>query len=1106
VGSRRARETLRSELLSEDFLHREIPKTVLPEAVHLCPLCALKLEGKEKKCPRCGVPLAQATKDEEEMLECPECGTLTAVGSKVCPKCGVGFEEGVPEPPVPSAPPIQELPPPPIPVRPEHVPERPLPEIIPVSPPPAPVPTGQGLVNGRGAINGTGLVNGTGMVNGMRGTSGASRSGRQKMFVRRWQFIAILIAIVIIVPTFIYLSYSTEPSPFAVDGDFKEWSGVEAFSAYVQSGSDSIDLSEWAVQSEDDGLFIYLMTEGALWTSSDVTSFYLFIDSDNDALTGYAVSDIGADYLIEFHGWNGSVQSATLSNYVVSSGDNLDWNSWRSLESLSVISSGRQLEALADASITLTAASRFLLVSQNSLEQNSVSYSVPAEGGLLVIKQEPGPAIGADGVITQSTGSAFIRLRMTCDGADGSLNSIASGFTNVPLAADIENIDLTIGVEEVVDVMIDTSSASVGSLAYGNMLQAVIDSSFAEVEIIGDGVFSYVGAAPSTIIIDGAFGDWSGKTTADSDSVANSNPDIDITDVGAVNDTDASYFYVSVLGDMCNGSMVPTIKLIPAGGGGGGGGFPPRKTGEDIMNIYIDADLSSATGYSVSLASKVIGAEFKIEIKGLNGDIITRSLRQYAGGQWTYGSATISAEKDMKRMEVGISASSLGDASSIDFIVEMTDWRARTDVATSVPQGTRAMMGGLLSSAGIDSWVVDGSTTSSAATAMSYQRKLFFDGVNYWSFFYDGANTVYKYSTDGGVSWSASSRAFSTNGVTEVSIWFDLSTNTVYATGDRQFSTTNVRVRTGTVSPSAHSITWSGNDVPLTVSTLAFGGKNAYISKDSFGYIWVLSSNQTEVTPTYDLTAFRSRNVNDTGSFFATGSMIGGSSEPTLKGSILSLGASGSMLAVFGYSGNVASRLYTSSWGSLNTIYAIGGGNPGNTDNAPPCVVVDGRGVAHVVYGNGHEQGLVSKPFIYYTFFNGAWSLSLRLDSVSNSYGNLFPTISLDRSTGNVIAFWVETDNNGVGYSLMAKKNVTGTWTWISLTSNIIYEKYYLTSIYSAPSESTICWQWTQMTAGTLQVHFDGLPEFKDVAIPVMLMIVVFIVVRRGRARKTSEA
>jgi len=1100
-----SRRASRADAQRQDFLHRELPKTVLPESVHLCPLCALKLEGKEAKCPRCGVPLAQLTRPEDEMLECPECGALAKLGSKVCPKCGVGFEE---EEPVAPTPPVQELPPPPMPKRPEHVPERPLPEITPVVASPAPMTTNQGLVNGRGAVNGTGLINGTGMVNGSKGASGLSRENRQKSFVRRWQFLAILVAIVVIVPTFIFLSYSDEPSPFAVDGDFHEWSGVEAFSAQVTSGSDSIDLSEWAVQLEPEGLFLYLMTEGALWDSSEVTSFFMFIDSDNSPTTGYLVSDVGADYLVEFSGWNSTVQSATASQYIAVSGDRLDWNSWRALGSINAVSGGKQLEAMAGMLTSVTATSRFLLVSQDSLEQNSISYAVPAQGGLLVIRQEPGPAIGSDGVMAQSAGSAFIRLRLTCDGADGTLNSISPGFANVPIIADFEDVDLSIGVEEVIDVMVDTTAVSVGSMVYADLARAVIGSTFADVEIIGDGVSAYVGAAPATIVIDGAFGDWSGKTTSDSDSIPNINPDIDIADVGAVNDTDATYFYVGVLGGMCDGHYVPVIRQIPSGGGGGGGGFPPRTTGEDIMNIYIDTDLSSATGYPISLASKVIGAEYKMEIRGANGNIVARSLMQYVGGLWNYGSETIDVEKDSTRLEAGISASSIGGATSIDFIVEMTDWRSRTDMATSVPQGTRALVGGL-AGAGIDSWLVDGATTSSQATAMSYQRKLFFDGTNLWSFFFDGTNTLYKYSTNGGATWTAGGRAFSTGGVNEASLWYDQSNNQVYIIGDTASASTGVMIRNGTVSPSSHTITWAGNDYVNTVSTNILGGKNTYITRDSSGYIWFLTTNQTSVTPSrYDLSAFRSRTVDSIGSFFWTGNMVDNFNQMTLKGSIVNVGTGSDMLVVMTYQGFVVARVYSgSTWGAPTTIYDIGTGNAQNTENAPPSVVVDGKGVAHIVYGNGHEQALLSKPFIYYAYYNGAWSASSRLDSVGNRFGNVYPTISLDRATGNVYAFWIETNTDGVGVKLMGKKNTMGTWTFLSLTSDITYPKQYLTSIYSAPSESWICWQWTQNTTGTLEVQLDMIPEFKDVAAPVFVMMCVFIVIQRTRVRgrKSSE-
>jgi hypothetical protein len=1107
VSSKKSPEELKSELLQQDFLHREIPELVLPEARHSCPMCALELKGTETKCPRCGVPLAPSVKTTvEAMLECPECGSLAPFGAKSCPSCGVDFEEQE-EAPAVSPPEVVSLPPQP--ARPEPVPERPMPHIVSESPAP-PLHAGEGLVNGRGATSATGLVNGTGMINGTRGEAKLSESARQRRFVTRWQFLAILAAIVVVVPAFIYLSYSHETTEFVVDGNFSEWSSVDTFSPYIKSGATSIDIDEWAVVPQSGRLFMYLRTDGSMMMGSDVSSFYLFVDLDNSQSTGYTVSDIGADYVLEIDGWNGSVQSTSVSQY--SSGtDQLDWNAWNSLGSMSVSASGDQLEAMAGMPVSVPDSSRFMLLSQNAAEQNSMSYTVPGQGGLLVIHQEPSSGIGADGTVPQSSIVAIMRLNITCDGADGTINSISGGTSGLTLAAPIEGIDVYVGVNNFVDVMVDTSSVSPGTSVSLDMALATIDSTFSDVEILGEGVGAYVGALPSSIQIDGAFGDWAGKTTADSDSVPNANANIDIGAVGAVNDSTASYFYVSVLGTMCGGSFVPLLKQIPSGGGGGGIVIPTRKTGEDVLDIYVDCDLSSSTGYPISISSKVIGAEKKIEIRGLDGKIVSKSLFVYsAGGQWTFGSTYIDVAKDMQRIELSVSSSSLNGASSIDYIVETTDWRDRSDLATSVPQGTRAVSGGLPTGASINSWIIDSSTTSSSATAMSYQRKLFYDGTNFWSFYYDGANTVYKYSTNGGVTWTAGGRAFTTNGVSEASIWYGPSTNSLYIVGDRAFASTTVRVRSGTVSPSTQTINWAGNDVSVAVSTRTLGGKNTYISRDSTGYIWVLASNRTQTTPVYDLTAFRSRQTDSIASFFATGNMIGGAGDsvPTAKGSIVSLGSGAAVLAVFGYDGNVAARTYSSStWSTMTTICAIGAGNPGNTENAPPCVVVDAKGVAHVVYGDGHQQPALSKPFIYYVYYNGAWSVPYRLDSVQNNLGNIYPTISLDRSTGNVFAFWIETDTSGVGYAVNAKKNVTGTWITLSLTSDITYIKQYLTSVYSAPDENGICWQWTQNTTGTIEVQFDKIPEFQQVALPVFVMIGLFSVVyRRGRRSRGEDS
>jgi len=1086
----------------EDYLHRELPKIELPETRHACPQCALALTGKETKCPRCGIPLAGVA-PAEEMLECPECGALAPASALSCPRCGVGFAEA---PEAPAPPPPVEEPVPPSPPQPEPVPASPPPDMTRPITVPAPAPP-TGFVNGRGTTERTGFVNGTGMINGTRGEARAPRPRRVALALTRWQFLAVLVAVVIIIPTFVFLSFSAERPTLAIDGDFGDWKDVRKFSMYAQAASPSVDVDQWAFEIDGSKVYIYFSTAAETMSSSAVESFYLFIDSDDTPSTGYSVQGLGADFLVQIDGWNGSVHAASLSAYDPHTTDHIDWNSWESVGGATALVAGSRVEAVAELPVVLSGSARLLLVSKDSLERSSVSYSMPVSRNLLVVELMKGPGVSQEGMVPPLASVAMMTIRLSSIGSDGTVHAIYPSAEGVTLVGQIQDISVTEGEAKTVDVLVDASALAAGEFVSVDLQEMGVDSTFSDVEVLGEAVRAYVDSAPSAIAIDGAFGDWAGLTAADSDSVPVANENIDIDSVGAVNDTATSYFYVSVHGAMCDGSYVPVIKQLPTGGGGGVV-IPTRKTGEDVLRIFIDSDVDQSTGAAMSLSSKVIGADYMLEVKGLNGVITSRSLMVYSAGQWSYGSAAVSAANDRQRLEISVSAASIGGSSSLDFIVETTDWRQRTDYATAVPQGTRTLSGGLPTGAGLDSWIVDGTTTSNAATAMSYQRKLFHDGVNFWSFHWDGANTIYKYSSDGGQTWTAAGQAFSTAGVNEASVWYEPGTHTVYIVGDRSAASVSVCVRRGTVDPGTHSIAWSGNDVALNTSSNPLGGKNAYISRDPSGYIWVVSSNMTSTSPTrYTLSVFRSVATDSISSWLFSGNLVVPSQAgANLKGSVVHVGTGTAMLAVYVYLGSVYSRLFTGTWSAENTIYS-NADNPGNTDNAPPCVVVDARGTAHVVYGNGHQQSLISKPYIYYVYYNSnGWSVPLRLDTVSNNLGNVYPTVSVDSSTGNVWAFWIETGTDGIGYIVRAKKNVSGVWSFFPLNGDTSYAKQYLTSVFSASSEQFVAFQWTQNSTAPIHVMFDKIPEFGDLVVPVLSLIVIFFVVHRRRHRRARGA
>ena len=677
----------------------------LPDIKVTCPFCGIQVDTALVKCPRCGVPLKP-----QEFLECPECGTRAPEGSKSCPKCGVEFAEEVSAPvPAPVIPlatvqPIKtkiELPARVI--EPPRTTEviRPIPPRV--VPPSAGLTNGRGAVNGtslqgaRGAINGTGLVNGTGMTNGTKmeaGAGQASRSRRRKSIVTRWQFLAVLVALIIVIPTFLLLSYSRPEGP-AVDGDFGEWAKVTKFDMNSPAASADLEVQEWAVENFDGRLYSYIKVAGAMMGSTGVDSFYLFVDEDDSSRTGYYVSGIGAEYVLEFDGWEGQVKSASMKEY--SSDDQNDWSAWSDPVSISVATSSSQLEAMADLPVALTSEARYLLLSQDNLPDQTVSlsYPVPESGGVLILKLVPSATTAASGFIPSSPVVSFADLIMTCEGESGTISSIEPGVTGATSVSQIGEISLSPGASKIAQVLVDTSESPASILVSATIAESGVTSTFSDIIILGDPVKAYVASVPALITIDGAFGDWSGKLLADDDADPILNSNINMTQVASANATTTSAFYVEVRGEVFHGTFVPSMNGKPSGAGGGGGGAvtPARKSGEDILRIYIDSDQSNASGLLVSRSTKMIGADYLIEIKGTNGKVMSSALLVYGPSGWTATTSGVVQGKDDQRLEVGVLTSAIGGGASFDCIIETTDWLGEKDWAKA---------GGLL-----DPWVID---------------------------------------------------------------------------------------------------------------------------------------------------------------------------------------------------------------------------------------------------------------------------------------------------------------------------------------------------------------------------------------------------------------
>lgn len=675
-----------------------IPAAHLPEIKNSCPLCALEVNVGATRCPRCGVPLKGVAEPTKPPAEPP-----ASVPSVTAPTSPVIARE---EPTV-VLPPPSKPPPSPAPPMPEELPETSRGTVT--AAPTTARTSSQGLVNGRGAINGTGLVNGRGMVNGTGLVNGtgmvngtgrgapdtSSRAGRTTL-LKRWQFVAILVVIVIILPTFVFLSYDKE-SDFVVDGDFAEWDRVTKFGMQAPADVPEVSVQEWAVKSDASTLYMYLKTESNVMGSSEVDSYYLFVDSDGNSETGYVVSSIGADYMLGIHGWNQTAESASLMRFD-STTDRYNWTSWTDTDSLTVATEAERMEAMASLPVSIIDDSRFVLLAQDNLpdQASSISYPVPEKGGALIIKQEIGSDVSWDtGLIPAAYGVSLARLIVKCEGSSGTVSSISPVVSRVDLASQIVNISLSPGESRSINILVDSSAAAPGSLASAYVIAAGVSSTFSDVVVIGEPVRAYVTAKPTSILIDGAFGDWYGHYAADTDTSPVANPNVNMTEIGFVNATTYAAFYVSVQGQVFQGSYAPTTRGKPTSQGGGGPVIPQRKSGEDVLRVYIDSDTLNATGELVQRYNKVIGADYLLELEGVNGRVASKTLMKYESGEWTTVQVSIAAAVDSQRMEVSVPSVSMGSTTSFSAIVETTDWRSRSDWAWA---GTLP-----------DPWVIDSS-------------------------------------------------------------------------------------------------------------------------------------------------------------------------------------------------------------------------------------------------------------------------------------------------------------------------------------------------------------------------------------------------------------
>lgn len=1110
----------------------------------VCPVCDGLVSMSDEECPYCGAIFEMEAPDElfapEESAYCPACGEFVDLDVPTCPSCGAEFEleEGAPG---------------------LHVsePENLIKKLHIVSRAKSigrrgslagrsqvqdaatrrglsnggSVTNGTGIINGRslingsgqingvhlvngkGAVNGRDLVNGMGILNGSAGRRHYPLDGREKSpFYVRWQFIAAIIAIVIVTPSILHFTNTGDGAPYAIDGDFSDWDTRTMFTSTDTSADPDAQAIEWSVDQCDNVVYLYVRATEELMTEPEAERIVLFIDRDDLNCTGYMMGRIGADFIVEIMGWNGSIRSSTLLEFC-SDDDQLDWSQWSNARAVKSTVAQNQLEAMATLPVPVNESAKFILTAQTQQGMACVSQPVATDGGLLVIEQRAASGISKDGILESGTSTGYLQLRFTCQGEGGTVDSIIPALFGISSFEPVEPFAIDVGEERVIDLRVDSSTLANGEFVSASIGETDVCSSFKYVQIVGSPVRAYAYDRPQNIMIDGAFADWNGKTVDDADGLAIQNPNVDIDESGANTTGDYSYFFVGVRGNLCAGAYVPkacTSQVCV----GGAITVPCRRTAEDFIRIYVDSDMSSATGRVMTIGQLTIGADQMIEVCGLSCKIVSVQAFLNVAGTWALIPMTVDAAKDDSRIEIGVVNDAVGGHDGFRYLIEATDWQGEADYASDQAID-------LISR----TWAIESSETCQHATSLSYQRKLFYDGSNFWGVYFDGTDTVCAYSADGGETWTNRGAVFKSSGVRDASIWYDSGNSVVYAVGDRSSATRYVYIQKGSVDSESCTVSWAASDSTPTVSTEEVAEKNAYICRDTNGYLWIICTDLTKSSPQtkYQLGSWQSDSVNDVTAWTSRGSLLPTAQtlDSDLCGTVVPAGVGSDVWAIFAYDGKVFSKKRTGgAWeSSEQTIYSESGSQDENTVNAPPSVVVGEDQIVHVVYGDIYEEGGYSKPAIWYTHNqtgSTTWATSIDLDpSKPSDVGNKYPTISVDTVTGSLYAFWVRTDTSGVPQTIMGKKNEDGgSWTSISLGTQTSFPKHYLTAIYSVAGQSNVCWLWTQNTTGTIEVFFDVIPEFGDIVVPSFTTLAIFMVILgrrrskgwRGRDRKPHSS
>jgi len=492
-------------------------------------------------------------------------------------------------------------------------------------------------------------------------------------------------------------------SGFTIDGAFDEWSSGDAI-IYddMDQGTAGLDLQSISLYKTSNSVFLYAATGTPV--SGSAQELRVFIDADGRSGTGYSIRGTGAEHMVRL---TGDSPQAMLWSFI--GRDHLDWRGWIEVGPVESAASGGQMEIRADMDV---------IGGSGSSDVEALFYAGPEDGtgdysqviggtpGALLVRQSPS---GLSEVTPGNASAPVTRLIAVAGGGDVTLDSLTVSFTSTCTHDDLTLVSLyrdanSNGQYDAADTLVASAqpaSASPFTLAPSMVISAgeqadlfitadvattavpgrvvglglasrdsvsVAGGSVTLVKLSGEGPYvnSLVPAA-----VDGRFGEWGAGVPDAADA---SPPRIDIVAANATQNGNVLLFHAVVSGVMLEGKALP----LSAGQAG-------IVSGEDRLYAYVDRDNQSATGYQVG----GIGAEYVIEVSGVEGQVTSGLLRRYTGtgadSKWAHaGFASAFASGNQLEGGVELSLMGLGPQDNFSVVLRSADCLGNSDEAAAM--------------------------------------------------------------------------------------------------------------------------------------------------------------------------------------------------------------------------------------------------------------------------------------------------------------------------------------------------------------------------------------------------------------------------------------